>query len=131
MILADSSVWVDFFRHQDTPPVLSLTELIEGEQPLAICGPILTEVLQGFRLDSVFAEAAAFFEKLHYLDISRNTHLHAARIYRALRKQGLTISSSTDCLIAACAIEHKAHLLHDDRDFEKIARVSDLRVAGP
>jgi len=56
--------------------------------------------------------------------------VEAARIYGACRAAGVTIRSSVDCLIARIAIEHDLALLHDDRDFEDIARVvSELRLA--
>jgi len=32
-----------------------------------------------------------------------------------------------DCLIAACAIRHGLTVLHDDRDYPAIARVSELQ----
>ena len=35
--------------------------------------------------------------------------------------------AEVDCLIAACALRHDLEVLHRDRDFPKIARVSALR----
>jgi hypothetical protein len=40
----------------------------------------------------------------------------------------MTIRSTIDLLIAQIALEHSATLLHNDRDFDAIARVCDLRV---
>jgi predicted nucleic acid-binding protein len=37
------------------------------------------------------------------------------------------VRSSADCLITACALRHDLQVLHRDRDFAKIARVSALR----
>lgn len=39
------------------------------------------------------------------------------------RQQGYTPRSPHDCLVARIAIEHRAPLLHGDRDFEAIAEV--------
>jgi predicted nucleic acid-binding protein len=50
----------------------------------------------------------------------------AAGLYRAARRAGLTIRSGVDCLIAACAIRHGLTVLHHDRDFDVLARVSPL-----
>jgi len=55
-----------------------------------------------------------------------NTFLEAARIYSLGRRQGLTIRSSTDCLIAAIAIENNVPVWHADRDFSAIARLTPL-----
>lgn len=55
-------------------------------------------------------------------------HVEAARIYFECRRRGLTVRSSTDCFIAALALEHGLVLLHDDSDFDAIARVRPLRT---
>lgn len=46
MILVDTSVWIDFFRGQDLAHVVSLERAIINAEDLALCGLILTEVLQ-------------------------------------------------------------------------------------
>src|SRR5262245_66670099 len=51
----------------------------------------------------------------------------AVGLYRTGRSRGLTIRSSTDCVIAACALRHDLEVVHRDRDFAAIARVSPLR----
>ena len=52
----------------------------------------------------------------------------AADLYRSARRAGFTVRSSTDCLIAACALRHDLEVLHRDRDFPALASVSALRV---
>ena len=47
-------------------------------------------------------------------------------LYRAARRAGLTVRSSVDCLIAACAIRHGFTVLHRDRDFPVLAKISPL-----
>lgn len=51
----------------------------------------------------------------------------AAQIYRSGRALGVSIRSSIDCLIAACAIRNRVRVLHSDRDFSAIARFTSLR----
>src|SRR2546425_1265446 len=58
----------------------------------------------------------------------RELYLEAAGLYRAARRAGVTVRSGVDCLIAACALRHKLTVLHIDRDFDAIARVSPLQV---
>jgi len=55
----------------------------------------------------------------------------AVALYRAARRQGLTVRSSTDCLIAACALRHGLEVVHRDRDYAALARVSALRQRRP
>ena len=50
-----------------------------------------------------------------------------ARVFFDCRRKGLTVRSSTDCLIAALALERGDVLLHDDADFDAIAKVRPLR----
>jgi hypothetical protein len=47
-------------------------------------------------------------------------------LYRAARRAGLTVRSSVDCLIAACAIRHGLTVLHRDRDLPVLAKISPL-----
>ena len=51
----------------------------------------------------------------------------AAELFRAARRAGVTLRSSVDCLIAACAIRHGLTVVHRDRDFSALARVSSLQ----
>ena len=52
----------------------------------------------------------------------------AVHLYRSARRAGRTIRSAVDCLIGACAIRHALIILHRDRDFDSLARVSPLRA---
>ena len=52
----------------------------------------------------------------------------AANLDRTARRRGLTIRRSVDCLIAATCFEAGAEIYHNDRDFDAIARVSDLTI---
>jgi predicted nucleic acid-binding protein len=51
----------------------------------------------------------------------------AAALYRSARRAGFTVRSGIDCLIAACAIRHGLTVLHADRDFSLLAKVSPLQ----
>jgi hypothetical protein len=44
-----------------------------------------------------------------------------------VHRAGFTVRSGVDCLIAACAIRHGLTVLHADRDFPALARVSPLQ----
>ena len=52
----------------------------------------------------------------------------AVQLYRSARRTGLTVRSAVDCLIAACALRHRLTVLHRNRDFDSIARVSPLQA---
>jgi hypothetical protein len=126
--IVDTTVWIDFFRGTDTPEVRELQRLIEASEDVCICGVILTEVLQGIREDKDHATASAAFDAFLFLPMTQRTFIRAADIYRTLRRRGVTIRNAVDCMIASVAIEHEIPLLHNDRDFDAIAILGNLKV---
>lgn len=128
MVLVDTTVWIDFFAARNEPHVAALQKLIENEEDLCICGIILAEVLQGIRSDADFAETREYLDDLIFLPMLKETFVRSAQVYRSLRKRGITIRKPVDCLIASVTIQYDIRLLHNDRDFDYIARHSNLRV---
>ena len=131
MILVDTSVWVDFFRGAETRQARRLRDLLAGEAVVCTCGLIVTEVLQGVRRPAQYRRVRDSLERLLYLPTVRETYVQAAEIYRTARRRGRTLRSTVDCVIAACAIDHDVAILHRDRDYDAIAELSPLRIAGP
>jgi len=131
VVLVDTTVWIDFFAGHDTPQVASLTVLLAGGEDICICGVVLTEVLQGTRAEADYRRTRSRFEDLLFLGMSSGTFIRAADLYRALRHKGITIRKPVDCMIAAVALEHDVPLLHNDRDFDPIAKYCGLRVVAP
>jgi predicted nucleic acid-binding protein len=93
------------------------------------CLPIVQEVLQGFDSESAFRIARDSMNALPIVESPLRLAVveEAANLFRLAQRAGLTIRSSVDCLIAACAIRNNLEVLHRDRDFEALARVSALR----
>ena len=118
MILVDSSVWIDYFRGDETPQVNKLEELL-STQTLAIGDLILTEVLQGFSSDKDFSEARKELTRLEVVELGgEDLAIKAAKNYRTLRKLGFTIRKTIDTIIATRCIESGYTLLHSDREFD-------------
>ncbi|MEE8431229.1 MAG: PIN domain-containing protein, partial [Candidatus Desulfatibia sp.] len=90
-------------------------------------GIVLTEVLQGIRKDSEFKKTRDLFNTLLFLPMPYPVFLKAAEIYRGLRRKGITIRKSVDCMIASVAIENDIPLLHNDKDFEAIEEHCGLK----
>ncbi len=128
MILVDTSVWIDFFAGRDRGHVAALERLILDDQDLAICGIILTEILQGITAASTYRLVRRRLAPLIMLPMPERVFIRAADIYRALRGKGITVRKTNDCIIAATALEHRCRLLHNDRDFTRIAAHYPLRV---
>ena len=128
MILVDTSIWIDFFAGRDLPHVSALEGLIQDNEDIAVCGIILTEILQGISNDATFRHVQNSLSPLIMAPMSDAVFLRAAKIYRRLRKRGITIRRTSDCIIAATALEHGCSLLHNDRDFDPIKAHLGLEV---
>ena len=128
MVLIDTTVWVDFFAGRQLPHVAALERLIKGREDICICSIILTEVLQGIREKNEFRKTKKLFNTMIFLPMPYSVFLGAAEIYRTLRRKGITIRNSIDCMIGSVAIENDIILLHNDRDFIPIERHLGLKV---
>ena len=130
MILVDTSVWIDFFAGRDQPHAAMLEQLIVESEDLALCGIVLAEILQGIVDDTSFHRVRDYLRPLVMLPMPEEVCIRAAEIYRQLRKKGITIRKTNDCLIAATALEHHCRLLHHDKDFAPIEKHFPLRVVA-
>lgn len=128
MLLVDTTTWIDFFAGHSGQHVDALKSSIEHDEDICLCGVILTEVLQGIRNHRQFERTKRHLDTLIYLPVSHTAFLRAAEIYRSLRKKGITIRRSLDCMIASVAIEHEIPLLHNDMDFDPIEKHSGLKT---
>ena len=129
MKLVDTSVWIEVFRARHP---LDLTAVVDFDE-IVTCLPIIQEVLQGFRDEGAYRRARDAMFALPRVEspLETSVFLEAVDLYRSARRNGLTIRSSVDCLIGSCAIRHDLEVLHRDRDYAAIARVSALRQRMP
>lgn len=127
-MLVDTSVWIDFFAGRDTSQVRHLEQSILDGADIALCGIVLTEILQGIRDDGQYQRVREHLKPLLMLPMAETTFVRAAELFRHLRKQGLTVRKINDCIIAAAAIEHGVPLLHNDRDFDTLAQHTELET---
>jgi len=122
MILVDSSVWIDYFRGTDSPQVKKLDDCL-GIQPVAIGDLILTEVLQGFRLDKEYETAKSLLEELMLFELlGQRMAVQSAENFRALRKKGITIRKTADVIIASFCIDQRIPLLFSDKGFKPFVK---------
>jgi hypothetical protein len=131
-LIFDTSVWIDFLRNKSNPPSDLLTAYIEKNDQVLLTPTILQEVLQGIRDDAQYQhikDILSYFTTLQHPPIQAATG--AAELYRSLRKKGLTIRKSNDCLIAFYAIEFSTPLVHSDSDFDLISKHTKLKTWKP
>ena len=131
MTLVDSSVWIDYFRGVISPETDKLDALL-GAEALLTGDLIVAEVLQGFSAESEFNTARQLMTtRLSVVSlVGPDNAVQAARNYRALRAQGVTIRKTIDTLIATYCIENGVSLLFSDRDFNPFVDYLGLRSAA-
>jgi predicted nucleic acid-binding protein len=130
--LVDTSIWIDYLRASDNKAIRQFTEVLAHGYPYGITSVIYQEILQG-------ADTTKDFDRLEQYLITQRfyqprdalaSYREAAGLFFRCRRQGVTVRSTIDCLIAQIAIEHELLLLHNDRDFDRMARViPQLRLA--
>jgi predicted nucleic acid-binding protein len=125
LILLDTSVWIEVFRRHNP---LQLEKVVEFDR-IITCLPVIQEVLQGFRDEEAFRIARNAMLSLPAVESPLSIAIveEAVALYRTARRHGLTVRSSVDCLIAACALRHGLTVLHRDRDYPHLAKVSSLQ----
>lgn len=129
MILADTSVWIDYFNGVQNPPTDLLdSAIIDGA--VAIGDLIFLEILQGIRSDRDYRKTRQLLLTLDQHEMfGRAMAATCAENYRALRKKGITIRKTADVIIASFCIENRMPLLFLDRDFIPFVDHLGLRSA--
>jgi hypothetical protein len=129
VILVDTSVWIEVFRARRP---LDLESVVDFDD-VATCLPVVQEVLQGFREEAAYRRARESMLSLPIVEspLAEDVFVEAVDLYRSARRAGITVRSSVDCLVAACAIRHDLEVLHRDRDYAGLAEVSALRQRFP
>jgi len=129
-LIVDTSVWIDGLNpRKKTPEKEILIRLIQNDYPIFLCPVIYQEILQGIREEKTFEEIKSILKQYRMVDIDvMYATNYAVDLYRQLRKKGITIRKSVDCLIASYAILTDMYLLHNDKDFEYIAKESRLKI---
>ncbi|MCP9489338.1 MAG: PIN domain-containing protein [Solirubrobacteraceae bacterium MAG38_C4-C5] len=129
MILADTSAWVEYDRATGSVVDARLSGLIEDEGPLAVTEPVVMEVLAGARDDKREAALRRLLRRFDLLRFDAVTDFDAAvRLYRRCRATGVTPRGMVDCMITAVALRHRAAVLAQDADLDRMAGVVGVEL---
>ena len=129
MILVDTSVLIHFFKGVDSESSQRFRMVLQRGIPFGINSLIFQEVLQGAGSEKEYLTLKKYLEtqRFYHLREPIDSFAKAAKIYLDCRKKGVTIRSTIDCLIAQTALENDLFLLHEDSDFDLMAKVIPLR----
>jgi predicted nucleic acid-binding protein len=126
VLLIDTSVWITVFRDRSGQVRQQLETLIDNRDVLLTRFTQL-ELLQRSLDEKEWNLLSTYLDTQYYIEPTSNSWQAAARIYYDLRRKGLTVRSPIDCCIAQAALENNLLLIHNDRDFETIAKVRSLQ----
>jgi predicted nucleic acid-binding protein len=129
VILVDTSAWIELLRASGHPAHVTLRHHLERRSSLATTEPVIMKLLAGTRSTGERSKLRARLIGLPRLTLRGLADFEpAAELYRTCRGRGATVRKLMDCLIAAAAIRENASVLHNDRDFDVLARHTRLRV---
>lgn len=129
-LLVDTSVWSLALRRDaagEVSEVQVLKGALDGANVVVTTGLILQELLQGFSGPKAREQIIERFAALPLLQPDRDDHIAAAELRNHCRRAGIQVGT-IDALLARLCIRHELTMLSADRDFEQIARLSELRV---
>lgn len=124
-MIIDTSAWVEFSRDASSPvrPVIRRV-LIAGEAMTVDI--VRLELLAGIPAGSQLPVRRTL-ARCTFVDQSALADVDAAAdLFQRVRRNGETVRSPNDCLIAAMAIRVGVPILHLDRDFDTLARHTPL-----
>ena len=129
MILVDTSILIDYLQGKVNESIRKFQDVLDAGIPYGINSFIYQELLQGVKTDREFIQLKKYLDtqRLYRLKDERESFAKAANIYFKCRKKGITVGSTIDCLIAQTAIENNLLFLHNDKDFNRMAKVVELR----
>lgn len=121
----DTSAWIAYLAGRETEATGRLAGILYLGVTVGLTRVVLQEVVQGVSSKREFDRVSEYLgsQIFYHPQDPVESYREAARLYFDCRRAGITIRSSADYLIARVAIEHELMLLHDDRDFEKMAGV--------
>jgi len=129
MIMVDTGLWLDFINGIDSKKVKTLTKLIADEKEISFNSIIMMELLQGCKNEKEVIRVKTILKDFYCYVISHNAIIQANEIYRACKKgRGNNLTGQTvsplDCIIASNCIENNVELLHRDKHFDFISKIT-------
>ena len=125
LVIVDTCMWVTFFKRSQSPAKLAITRLMKLNRA-ALIGPIVHEILSGFRRDAEAEWIASKLSGMVLLSLSFDDWLESAGLSRQLASRGQRIPL-TDLVIAAIALRQGHEVYSSDPHFDlfpQLARFS-------
>jgi predicted nucleic acid-binding protein len=127
MFLIDTSAWIFVLGPHPQPELRDRVALLVLENQAITCAPVIFEILRGARTVHEAELLKKRLLSLHVLPFREIDWSSAAAWSARLTRKGIS-TKSMDLLIAYQAWRNDLTLLHADKDFDRIAKGSNLKV---
>lgn len=128
LVLIDTGIWSAFFSKPASPEKRAVDALLD-EDRVALTGPIMAEVLRGFRRTDEADWVALRLGLAHYLEPNWEDWRSAAALGRQLAAAGHDVPL-TDLVIAALARRVQAFVFSSDPHFDLIPGLKRYQKAS-
>lgn len=116
-ILADTSVWIEFFKSESK--IGDKLETLISKNSVYTCGIVVLELTQGVNSEKEKNKIMNMFSALEFIEMTKQLWMKAGELSAALRKKGKIIPLS-DILIAVIAIQYNLEIFTIDKHFKEI-----------
>ncbi len=117
-VFVDTCIWASFFAKPTSPEKAVVDDLLDADR-VALVGPVVAEVLLGFRRQDQADWIASRLKAAHYVEGGWNDWVATADLGRQLAANGHKLPLSD--LLLACVAQHcQAWVYTTDPDFDLI-----------
>ncbi len=125
LVLIDTCMWVAFFNRPQSETKRIVDALLRGDRG-AIVGPIVAEILLGFRRKAEADWASSLLRGVRYLEVLWDDSRAAASLGRVLAARGHILPLS-DLAIASVARRLKCSAYSTDPHFDLVPNLKRFR----
>jgi predicted nucleic acid-binding protein len=117
-VFVDTCIWASFFGKPSSPEKAAVDELLDADC-VALVGPVIAEVLMGFKRKDQADWVASRLKMAHYVEPNWEDWRAAADLGRDLASKGNTLPV-TDLVVAAVAKRCRAWVYSTDPHFDMV-----------
>jgi len=128
LVLIDTCIWAPFFNRPQSREKRAVDRLLD-EDRAALFGPILTEILCGFRRDAEADWVASSLRGLQYLELAWDDWRAAGRLGRLMAARNHKLPMA-DLILAVTSIRHDCAVFTTDPHFDLVPGLKRFR-SGP
>jgi len=128
VVIVDTSAWIEFFRG-GLPRIVNKVDLCLEQDLVGIGDLVYCEVMQGICSPREKIEVSSLLLALPQFEmVGFSMAEKSASNYRLLRSKGVTVRKTIDVLIGTFCAEHGLQLIHNDSDFDLMAKHIGLKM---